>query len=54
MNLKGRRFSTISGIQSSVTSELKSITAAEFCGGIQKFYIHASRCVELGGMYVEG
>jgi hypothetical protein len=35
-----------------VTSELKSVTAAEFCGGIQQFYSCANRYVELGWMYV--
>jgi transposase len=53
-SLKGRHFSTISDIQNNVTSELKSITAAEFYGGIQKFYNRANRCIELGGLYVEG
>jgi len=36
-----------------VTSKLKSVAAAEFCGGIQNPYDCASRCRELG-MYVEG
>ena len=35
-------------------SELKSIQAAEFCGGVQKLYDHAIRCIELGGMCIEG
>jgi hypothetical protein len=50
----GRRFNIILHIQNNVTSELKSIPAAEFYGSIQKLYDHASRCIELGGMYVEG
>jgi hypothetical protein len=37
-NLKGRLFDTISDIQNNVTSELKSIPAAEFYEGIQKLY----------------
>ena len=37
-NLTGHRFNTISDIQNNVTSELKSIPAAEFCGGIQNLY----------------
>jgi transposase len=53
-NLKGRCFSTISGIQNNVTSDSESITAPEFCGDIQKFYATAIRCIELGGLCVEG
>jgi len=34
--------------------KLKSILAAEFCGGVQKLYDHASRWIELGGMCIEG
>jgi hypothetical protein len=37
-----------------VTNELKNIPAAEFYGGIQKFYVHANRCIELGRKYIEG
>ena len=37
-NLKGRRFNTISDIQNNVTSELKTIPAAEFYWGIQKLH----------------
>ena len=50
---KGCHFDTISDIQNSVTSKLKSVAAANFCGGFQNHYDHASRCIELG-MYVEG
>lgn len=55
-NLKGQShcFNTISDIQNNVTSKLKSILAAEFCGGIQKLYDRASRFIELGVMFVEG
>jgi hypothetical protein len=53
-NLKGRHFDTISDIQNNVTSELKNIAAAEFCTGVEKRYNRASRCIELGGMCVEG
>jgi hypothetical protein len=49
----GRRFDIILDIQNNVTSELKIIPAAEFCGSI-KLYDHASGYVEFGGMYVEG
>jgi len=48
----GRRFNIILDILNNVTSELKSIPAAEFCGGIQKLYDRASRHIELGGMHV--
>jgi hypothetical protein len=46
---KRRRFDT----QNKVTSELKNIPAAEFYGGMQKFYVPANRCIELGRKYVE-
>jgi len=48
----GRRFNIILDILNNVTSELKSIPAAEFCGGIQKLYDRANRHIELGGMHV--
>jgi hypothetical protein len=37
-----------------MTSELKSVMAAEFNRGIQKLYDHVNRCTELGGLYVAG
>lgn len=46
-NLKGRCFDTISDIQNNVTSELKSIPADEFYGGIQKHYDCANRCIRV-------
>ena len=52
-NLKGCRFDTILDIQNDVMCDLKSILAAEFHMGIQKLYDCASKCIELGGMYVE-
>jgi hypothetical protein len=50
---KGHCFDTMSDIQNNMTSELKSVAAAEFCGGIQKPYDCASRFIEFGGMYIE-
>ena len=51
-NLMGHRFDIVLDILNNVTSELKSIPAAEFYGGMQKLYDRASRHIELGGMYV--
>jgi hypothetical protein len=50
----GCRFDIILDILNNVTSESKSIPAAEFYGGIQKLYGHAGRHIELGGMYGAG
>jgi len=52
-NLKGRHFDTNLDIQNDVMRELKSILAAEFHIGIQKLYNCASKCIDLGWMYVE-
>jgi hypothetical protein len=53
-NPTGRRFDIIIDTLNNVTSELKSISAAEFYGDIQKLYDRASRHIELGGMYAAG
>ena len=53
-NLMELLFDGILEIQNYVTSELKSIPAAEFYRGIQQLYDRANRGIELGGMFVEG
>ncbi len=53
MELKGDRYATISDIQTSVTTKLKTISLTDFSTAMHQLEDRANQCIAVNGDYIE-